>query len=280
MKSSAIERRGKLRRLEMLRGSQVIVYIAYAPLDDNLLIPLYNQLSKLDQGKPIDLFLFSYGGSVDAPHRIVTLIREYTYKLGVIIPSVAKSAASMIALGSDEIVMGPLSELGPIDPLVQHPNYKNLWVPIQSIRYCVDFAQKTLEHYSDSKTIIKVLEPLLDKLDPWLIGDYEKAIRASEQYAQHLLRQYMFKDDPEKASEVTRTMIDGYFSHGYSINRDEAETKLGLKIVRPSEDMWDLIWSLFLDYIDLMDEQGLSSILDINRSNGEGSLFGLKEKRI
>jgi hypothetical protein len=30
----------------------------------------------------------------------------------------------MIVLGADEVVMGPISELGPIDPLVKHPAIK------------------------------------------------------------------------------------------------------------------------------------------------------------
>jgi ClpP class serine protease len=39
-------------------------------------------------------------------------------KLRVIVPNIAKSAATLFALGADEILMGYLSELGPIDPQV------------------------------------------------------------------------------------------------------------------------------------------------------------------
>src|SRR5271167_3754909 len=40
-------------------------------------------------------------------------------KLRVIVPNIAKSAATVLALGADQIVMGYCSELGPIDPQVQ-----------------------------------------------------------------------------------------------------------------------------------------------------------------
>src|SRR5207249_7534010 len=40
-------------------------------------------------------------------------------KLRVLVPNVAKSAATILALGADKILMGYCSEIGPIDPQVQ-----------------------------------------------------------------------------------------------------------------------------------------------------------------
>ena len=40
-------------------------------------------------------------------------------KLRVIVPNIAKSAATLFALGADEILMGYCSEFGPINPQVQ-----------------------------------------------------------------------------------------------------------------------------------------------------------------
>ena len=44
------------------------------------------------------------------------MIREYCDKFSVLVPDKAHSAATMIALGADEIVMSNLSEISPIDP--------------------------------------------------------------------------------------------------------------------------------------------------------------------
>ena len=86
-------------------------------MDDYVLVPLYKQLCSIGKTERIDLFLNSYGGAVDTPYKIVNLIREFCDNFSVIIPFVAKSAATMVAIGADEIVMGPISELGPIDQI-------------------------------------------------------------------------------------------------------------------------------------------------------------------
>ncbi len=46
----------------------------------------------------------------------MSLLRERFKKVSVLIPYVAYSAATLLALGADEIVMHPFSNLGPVDP--------------------------------------------------------------------------------------------------------------------------------------------------------------------
>jgi len=247
---NAEDRINNLNRLEELRGSKVLVYFAYTPLDDSILVPLYKQLKSIGHTEKIDLFLHSYGGAVDTPYKVVMLIREFCDEFGVIVPFAAKSAASMVVLGADEVVMGPISELGPIDPLVKHPVYKDLWVPVQAIRHCIDYLQRSVADSPDPELVTCIINPVLNKLDPWLIGDYEKALKASHQYAEALLSRYMFKETPERVPIVTRALTEGYFSHGYPIGRREAK-ELGLKVTEAEGDLWDVIWSLYLGYEDL-----------------------------
>src|SRR5713101_7665949 len=66
----------------------------------------------------VDLFIHSNGGSGTVPWRVVSLIREYTDKFAVLVPHHAFSAATLIALGADEIIMHKMGCLGPIDPSV------------------------------------------------------------------------------------------------------------------------------------------------------------------
>ncbi len=252
-----------LHSIEKTRNSRVISYISYSPMDDYVLIPLYKKLSSIGHTERIDLFLHSYGGVVDIPYKIVNLIREYCDYFSVIIPFVAKSAATMIAIGADEIVMGPTSELGPIDPLVKHPIYEDMWIPVQSIRMCIEFMEERITKSEDPNLMASLLYPIADKLDPWIIGDYEKLIKASYQYAEALLEKNMFKNNKEKARLVTRTMTEKYFSHGYCINRHEAKEELGLNVVQAEGDLWEIIWALYLAYDDYMQEKDYSYIMEI-----------------
>jgi len=250
----AEERVGLIERLEQLRNSKVLVYFSYSPLDDTILVPLYKELKEIGHVKKIDLILHSYGGAVDTPYKVVMLVREFCEEFAVIVPFVAKSAASMLVLGADEVVMGPISELGPIDALVKHPVYKDILIPVQAVSYCLDYLQRSIMNSPDPGIASFMATPLLEKLDPWLIGDYEKTIKASRQYAENLLSRYMLKNDPEQVQKVTNALTEGYFSHGYPIGRREAKT-LGLRVAEAHGELWDVIWKLYLSYEELFKEK-------------------------
>ena len=102
----AEERACLIGHLEQLRDSIVLVYFSYALLDDTILVPLYNQLKEIDHRKKFDLILHSYGGALDTPYKVVTLIREFCDEFAVIVPFVAKSAASMICIWSGRSCYG------------------------------------------------------------------------------------------------------------------------------------------------------------------------------
>jgi len=261
----AEERVNLIERLEQLRNSKVLVYFSYTPLDDTILVPLYKQLKDMGHTKKIDLILHSYGGAVDTPYKIVTLIREFCEEFAVIVPFVAKSAASMLVLGADEVVMGPISELGPIDPLVKHPVYKDILVPVQAVWHCLDYLQRSITNSSDPEVASFMVAPLLDKLDPWLIGDYEKTIKASQQYAETLLSRYMLKNNPERVQKVTQALTEGYFSHGYPIGRREAKD-LGLNVIAAQGELWDVIWNLYLCYEELFNEKDEEASYKVSES--------------
>lgn len=240
-------RKELLEKLENMRNSRVIVYFSYTPLDDRILVPLYQELVSIGKTPKIDLFLHSYGGAVDTPYKVVMLIREFCDQFSVIVPFSAKSAASMIVLGADEVVMGPISELGPIDPLVKHPNYKDFWIPVQAVKCCFEYIEELIDNSSNPEISEIIINSILNKLDPWLIGDYEKALKASKQYAESLLSRYMLKNNKDKVRTVTQTITNGYFSHGYPIGRQEAK-ELGLTVTEAVGELWDVIWELYLVY--------------------------------
>jgi len=244
--------------LEKMRQSKVLVYFAYTPLDDSILVPLYKQLKEIGHTQKIDLILHSYGGAVDTPFKVVSLIREFCQEFAVIVPFAAKSAASMVVLGADEVVMGPFSELGPIDPLVKHPVYKDVWVPVQAVRYCIDYLQRSIVNSQDPEVASFISTPLLQKLDPWLIGDYEKTLKASRQYAEALLTRYMLREAQQSIPLVVEALTEGYFSHGYPIGRREAK-ELGLKVIEADEELWDVIWKLYLGYEELFQKEDSDS---------------------
>lgn len=115
-----------INKIQDLRGSNVLVYFTgdrqpiVSRIAEDAVRPLYKHLLGLTElaakRQKIDLFLYSRGGDVSVPWRIVTMIREFCEEFCVLIPYKAHSAATMISLGADQIVMGKKAELSPIDP--------------------------------------------------------------------------------------------------------------------------------------------------------------------
>lgn len=78
---------------------------------------IYRALADAENAKPLLLILSSTGGEVPPAYFISKLCRQSTRdQVKIAVARQAKSAATLICCGADEIHMGGLSELGPIDP--------------------------------------------------------------------------------------------------------------------------------------------------------------------
>ena len=64
----------------------------------------------------LHVLLHSPGGDGEIAIRIVRAAQSRCKELTVIVPDQAKSAATLLSLGAHHIMMGPASDLGPIDP--------------------------------------------------------------------------------------------------------------------------------------------------------------------
>ena len=85
--------------------------------------PIIDQLELIPQGeKSIDFMIISNGGDPITSLRIMGLLRERFEKVSVLLPYVAYSAATILSLGADELVMHPYSNIGPVDPQLSAPH--------------------------------------------------------------------------------------------------------------------------------------------------------------
>src|SRR5690242_8684606 len=118
------KRKALIEQIEALRGSRVLCYVTgdRAPtpgqIGDDAVRQMYEHLREIGLVDKLDLFLYSRGGAIDVPWRIVTALRASAKDWYALIPFRANSAATLLALGADEIVLGRFGELGPIDPIM------------------------------------------------------------------------------------------------------------------------------------------------------------------
>lgn len=198
----------------------------------------------------LDLLIQSPGGDIDQAEKIIHLCRSRSKSFRVIIPERAKSAATVITLGSDEIIMSDTSELGPIDPqiVITTPDGKTMNRPAMSF---LDGLEDIKSKVKEEKGLSPVYFPLLQQLDPALIDYCKKAIDRSKVLAEEMLSTYMLKSAPSKAKEIAGKLADTkrYPSHGALITAEEAkEMGLNVTVCDPNSNLWQAVWRLYCEY--------------------------------
>lgn len=248
--------KGKLRpllkRIETLRERRVIAY-ATSPMAKMSLaaeVPLYDQLSSMGKQEAIDLLLITNGGDTEAPIRLVSLLREFSGQLSVLIPHLALSSGTLVALGADEIVMTPLAALGPIDPSRIHPLLPKREgaenpepVSVQDMRHAMHFIREAGGEaggegsaYSP-EAMAQIFTALFDKVHPLAIGAIEQSYALAKLIGRNCLSTHMDpKADNTKIDKIIDQLCDEYKSHSYRISRAEAKA-IGLKVVEPDADL-------------------------------------------
>jgi len=220
-------------------------------------IPLFEDLLSSATGDEGYLIINSPGGDGNVAEKIITMCRQrFTKSFKVIVPNFAKSAATMIALGSDKILMGYLAELGPIDPQLGNPVEGGL-IPARSF---IDGLEMIRRNIKDKGDPVQMYFPMLHQIRPEIIAQCQSAIDGSREFAEKWLRQCMLKENPEQAKEVSDWLSGGvkYKSHGKVIDYKEAHDVLKLNVERipPESELWKNIWELYCRSTLFLQQQG------------------------
>lgn len=203
------------------------LFVYFAQLDQSINHTDPDDISEILSGisvKEADFIIQTPGGNVDATEKIISILKQKLDSWRVFVPSWAKSAGSVIALSSSEIVLGINSELGPIDPQ---------WISNGMAIPCEILASDPTQPYH-----IQQLANL--------------AVERMRQLAFNLLQKGMMSG--KTAQEINDVISkisskDGYMSHGAVIDFEEAK-KLGLNVtyLQPDDVLWRQLWMLYCMY--------------------------------
>ncbi|MBM4423964.1 MAG: hypothetical protein FJ030_11305 [Chloroflexi bacterium] len=258
-----LDRLQLIRELEDLRGSRVITYVTsdrphpfQAQMAMDVVRRFYNHLSSFQTANKIDVFLFSTGGDTMVPWRLASLLREYCQHLGVLIPYKAHSAATMLALGANEIIMGPLSELSPIDSSVQtpynppnadQPNEPKTQISVEDIMGFFSLARDRIG-IADQDNLITAFGHLTHRVHPLAIGAIYRSHALTRLLATRLLEMH-YTDDVRKRAigRIVDELAEKLYYHSYTISRGEAQ-KLGIPVVFALPEIEKSMMRLFMQY--------------------------------
>jgi len=223
-----------------------------------------NQVQAIPKGDAVDVLLHSHGGDSLAAWRIMSMLRERFDQVGILVPYAAFSAATVLSLGADEIVMHPFAALGPIDPQIEartpkgevHFAYEDVGAFLRFIKEQVGLTEQTF--------LTPVLEKLFGAAEPLMIGAAQRASDLASEIGERMLRMHMTDEaDMSRCKDIANNLNKRFFAHGDAVSRDRARV-LGLPIAKPDEKLEGLLWDAFL---------GLERLMELNTPFNPLALF-------
>lgn len=241
------ERKKQLQKISEIRGNRdIIVYASdlgkgspFNQIDYSDILPFHDQLTNLN-GENIDIIIETPGGIAEVVEDFVRIIRSKYEKVGIIIPGYAKSAGTIFAMAGDEILMGSISALGPIDAQIISNN-KHF-----SAEAFLEGLEKIKSEVLQSKRLNPAYIPILQNISPGEIQHCENAQQFSQKLVYEWLAKYKFKywethsstgepvteaDKIQRAKEIAGELCkhSSWLTHGRSIRLEDCE-RMRLKI--------------------------------------------------
>lgn len=230
-----------LRQIEKETGRPLVVYAANSRVPnipnslDHADVTPFAELTRTVPGRAIDVLLHSPGGLAEAAERIVNLLRSRFDSVRFVIPHSAFSAATMLAMSGDQLVLDDTSALGPIDPQIVYRDPstgESIAIPTQAI---MDGFRNARDAVKKDPDALGVYLPLLNKLDLSIFEICKNAEKLAKKLVRDWLRTYMFRGDPragQKAAKATKFLSShrDRLSHSRPITVDTLKKQLQLRV--------------------------------------------------
>jgi membrane-bound ClpP family serine protease len=202
-----------------------------------------------DPKQDLHLLLETPGGDGETAIRIVRSAQARCRELTVIVPNQAKSAGTILLMGAHHILMGPTSDLGPVDP--QFPTPKGLY-SAKDLIAAVERAEETLAKNPDSYPLQVAL---LADFTAVMVQQARSALDRSGDLVREALRSNPDRsaEETDKLAEALQTkLIDLPQDHGAVFGaKDAEEAGLPIRHADPSGEQWHAVWELWAKYFDL-----------------------------
>jgi hypothetical protein len=160
-----------------------------------------DMVNSVTESKSVDVLLHSPGGKPDATERIVSILRNRFEEIHFLIPHSAYSAATMLALSGNSIILHPSATLGPIDPQIDG-------IPARSIKRGFEKIKEKIAN--ECPESLPAYIPLIEKYSIELLELCEDSEKLSKELVSEWLKEYMFVGKKGMSSKIEKAV--GYFS--------------------------------------------------------------------
>ncbi len=233
----------------------------------NDVFAFYELLETIKYHDKIHFFIKSSGGNGQASIRIINLLRQYTDKVVALVPLECASAATMLAIGADEIQMGSMAYLSAVDTSLTHDlspldrdNYR-VSVSLDELNRIVRLWEK---HQKKEDQSTNPYQALFEHIHPLVIGAVDRAESLSIMLCEQILSTHL--KDKEKIKKIASTLNSKYPSHAYPVLRTEAH-HIGLNTTEMNHE----INNMLLELNQLYSEMGQKATTDFDESHAHSN---------
>lgn len=196
------------------------------------------------------IVIHSPGGEPHAAYRLALLLRKHYGKYLALIPVYAKSAATLLSLGAEEIHLGRHAELGPLDMQIHEPAERDhQFSALEEVQALELLHETALSAAIDTAIALKqkfkkkydvllpmalefaanLWSPMFAKVDVVHWTKMARQLRIGEDYAERLLkRQY-----GAFAPFIAESLVKNYPDHNFAIEKTEADRLLEPVLGKP-----------------------------------------------
>ena len=263
--SDRYERQALIRQYEEATKACLIVVIdTIGPWSITYLEELLFDCRNPGKDRDLHLMLETPGGDGEIAVRMARSMQARCRELTVIVPDRAKSAGTLLAMGAHSILMGPTSDLGPVDPQLEiSPQH---WVAAKDLLTAVEGALEQVQLQPDASLL---MASLLSDVNFIMYQQAKSAIERMDDLIKSALSSNPDRKETELEDEVKRlskSFITAPKVHEAMFGTKEA-ADAGLPVLQPSsKEQWETIWRLWTKYFHLRQlQEGWTRIYE-NRS--------------
>lgn len=205
-----------------------------------------------NRDQDLHLLLDSPGGDGETAIRLVRSAQSRCRELTVIVPNQAKSAGTILVMGAHRILMGPTSDLGPVDPQFRHPTNPGLY-SAKDLIAAVEAADAAIAANPESYPLHA---SLLADVTAIMVQQARSALERTDDLVREALssRPGRSSDDVDWiAAALKEKLVDLPQNHGAVFNAADAHAAgLPVEEVDPDSEQWRIVWQLWTKYFQLL----------------------------
>lgn len=246
LENSGNVHRGLVDKVERLTKRNLVCYFgnphhpggALQDHDPDLLDNVLRSIDLTKYGGRLDLMIQSPGGFPYAAAKVVHVCRTLGTEFRAIVLNRAMSAATLLCLGADRLIMADTASLGPIDPQMSLASSRGqrlvpASVVIDGFKHMIAAAQQAIAAKQPADPFLHVL----DSLEVTAVFESIKAIEATKKIAEEILRDGLLSSNEAQIPEIVeRLLTEGEKElHGKHLFPDDLQT-IGLPVIVLDQD--------------------------------------------